>query len=264
MMNVLIANLPAQAEHYRPSLACRVRYTFAAMRKRRDTNLRFQPASDQTLLVYFGDGISLLTHRKIVRFLKLLSAEPISGVLNLQPAYTSLLIKFDPRATSHSGLEVSIGELLLRVDDVTLPAPRTREIPVCYGGDFGPDLNEVAGLHNTSAEEVIHLHASANYTVYFLGFVPGFAYLGGLPDALATPRLGTPRKSVPAGSVAIGGNQTGVYPTSTPGGWRLIGKTPLKLFDPLLAHASFFELGDEVRFVPITSDEFGRLAAQSK
>lgn len=196
--------------------------------------------------------------------MKLLSANPVPGVLNVQPAYTSVLIKFDVRVQTHATLEAAIRGLMPGIDEVKLPAPRTREIPVCYGGDFGPDLNEVAGLHNTSAEEVIHLHASANYTVYFLGFVPGFAYLGGLPDALATPRLGTPRKSVPAGSVAIGGNQTGVYPTSTPGGWRLIGKTPLKLFDPLLAHASFFELGDEVRFVPITSDEFGRLAAQSK
>lgn len=182
------------------------------------------------------------------------------GVLNLQPAYTSVLVKFDPSRTSHSKLETEINQALSRIDEVSLPEPRVREIPVCYGGEFGPDVQALAELHNISTEEVVHLHSSASYAVYFLGFVPGFAYLGGLPERLATPRLATPRKSVPAGSVAIGGNQTGVYPTSTPGGWRLIGKTPLKLFDPSAAHASFFELGDKVRFVPITSDEFVRLA----
>lgn len=226
--------------------------------------VRFQPASDQTLLVYFGDGISLPTHHKIARFLKLLSAEPIPGVVNLQPAYASVLIKFDPRATSHSELEASVDQVLSRLDDVKLPDPRMREIPVCYGGEFGSDLSDVAALHRITTDEVIRLHSNATYTVYFLGFVPGFAYLGGLPEQLATPRLATPRKSVPVGSVAIGGNQTGVYPTATPGGWRLIGKTPLKLFDPCAAHASFFELGDEVRFIPITSDEFARLAAHCK
>lgn len=225
--------------------------------------VRFLPASDQTLLVYFGKTISLSTHRIIAKFLKLLSAEAMPGVLNLQPAYTSVLVKFDPSRTSHSKLETEINQALSRIDEVSLPEPRVREIPVCYGGEFGPDVQALAELHNISTEEVVHLHSSASYTVYFLGFVPGFAYLGGLPERLATPRLATPRKSVPAGSVAIGGNQTGVYPTSTPGGWRLIGKTPLKLFDPSAAHASFFELGDEVRFVPITSDEFARLA-QSK
>lgn len=229
-----------------------------------DEHIRFLPASDQTLLVYFGETISVSTHHRIAKFLRLISANPIHGVLNLQPAYTSVLIKFDPRATYHAELEASINLVLLRLDEVKLPAPRVREIPACYGGEFGPDLQDVADLHHIRPDEVIRLHSNANYTVYFLGFVPGFAYLGGLPDALATPRLGTPRKSVPAGSVAIGVNQTGVYPTSTPGGWRLIGKTPLKLFDPLTADASFFQLGDEVRFIPITSDEFESLAAQSK
>ncbi len=227
-------------------------------------NVRVQAASDQTLLVYFGERISLSTHRTIAKFLKLSGTEPIPGVLNLQPAYTSVLVKFDPRLTSHSELDASISSVLSRLGDVKLPAPRTCEIPVCYGGEVGPDLNEVARLHSISTEEVVRVHSRATYTVYFLGFVPGFAYLGGLPEQLATPRLATPRKSVPAGSVAIGGSQTGVYPTSTPGGWRLIGKTPLKLFDPAAAHASFFELGDEVRFIPISTDEFARLAAKSK
>jgi inhibitor of KinA len=228
------------------------------------TEVRFQAASDQSLLIYFGDEISLPTHHRIAQFLKLLAAYPIAGTLNLQPAYTSALVKFDARVQTHDKLAAAIRELLPRIDEVKLPAPRVREIPVCYGGEHGPDLNEVARLHGISVDDVVHLHATATYTVYFLGFVPGFAYLGGLPEQLATPRLATPRRSVPAGSVAIGGNQTGVYPTSTPGGWRLIGKTPLKLFNPSSPHASFLELGDEVRFVPISANEFDELAAKQK
>jgi len=226
--------------------------------------VRFQPASDQTLLLYFGDGISLATHQSITTFVKVLSVNPIPGVVNLQPAYTSVLIKFDPRTTEHGELESLCRERLRQIEHVCLPAPRLREIPVCYGDLFGPDLQAVAELHGVAVDEVVRLHSSATYTAYFLGFVPGFAYLGGLPKALATPRLATPRKAVPAGSVAIGGNQTGVYPTATPGGWRLIGKTPLKLFDPSVAHASFFELGDEVRFLPISSEQFARLAEKSR
>jgi KipI family sensor histidine kinase inhibitor len=237
------------------------RYTFAAMKDLLPANIRFQAASDQSLLIYFGDTISLPTHQKIVKFIKLLEASPVSGVLNVQPAYTSVQLKFDALRFTHAEIESAVREPLARLSDLTLPAPRLKEIPVCYGGDFGPDLQEVAFLHRISAEEVIRLHSSATYNVYFLGFVPGFAYLGGLPDKLATPRLPTPRKQVPVGSVAIGGSQNGVYPTGTPGGWRLIGRTPLKLFDASTAHASFFEIGDEVRFAPISADKFARLAA---
>jgi inhibitor of KinA len=226
------------------------------------SNIRFQPGSDQSLLVQFGQEISLDTHREIVSFLKLLEAEPLDGIVNLHPAYTSVLVKFDSMKFDHAEVEASLGPYLARLREVNLPEPRLREIPVCYGGEYGPDLAEVASIHDLSAEEVIRLHSSATYTAYFLGFVPGFAYLGGLPAQLATPRLPTPRKAVPAGSVAIGGNQTGVYPTATPGGWRLIGKTPLKLFDPASAHSSFFEIGDHVRFIPISAEAFARASAR--
>jgi inhibitor of KinA len=225
-------------------------------------NIHFQPASDQSLLVHFGQEISLNTHREIVSFLKLLEAEPLTGIVNLHPAYCSVLVKFDALNLTHQDIEASLTPYLARLHQGKFPEPRLREIPVCYGGGHGPDLAEVASLHNLSAEEVIRLHSSANYTAYFLGFVPGFAYLGGLPEQLATPRLQSPRKQVPAGSVAIGGNQTGVYPTTTPGGWRLIGKTPLKLFDPASAQSSFFEIGDQGRFVPITAEEFARASSR--
>ena len=192
----------------------------------------------------------------------MLESEPPKGIVNLHPAYCSVLVKFDALKLTHTEVEASLKPYLARLRGVKLPEPRLREIPVCYGGEFGPDLEEVAAIHKLSAEEVIRLHYSPTYTAYFLGFVPGFAYLGGLPAQLATPRLQTPRKQVPAGSVAIGGNQTGVYPTFTPGGWRLIGKTPLKLFDPASAHSSFFEVGDHVRFIPITAEEFARASTR--
>lgn len=224
--------------------------------------IRFQPASDQTLLIHFGEEISLETHREIVSFLKLLESEPVNGILNLHPAYCSVLVKFDALRFSHSEMESLLEPHLTRLHEVSPPEPRRREIPVCYNTDHGPDLQDVAVLHGMTEDEVIRVHSSAEYVVYFLGFVPGFAYLGGLPSALQTPRLASPRKRVPAGSVAIGGNQTGVYPISTPGGWRLIGRTPIELFRPQAEEKSFLSIGDRVTFVPINGEEFEALAKQ--
>lgn len=224
--------------------------------------VRFVPASDQSLLIYFGDAISLSIHHNIVKFLKLLQAEPVAGVLNLNPAYASVLVKFDALRFTHTEMESQLAPYLHRLNEVSLPEPRRREIPVCYGSEYGPDLPEVSQLHKMKEADVAHLHSSVEYIVYFLGFVPGFAYLGGLPRELETPRLASPRKKVPAGSVAIGGNQTGVYPISTPGGWRLIGRTPIPLFRPKAKEKSFLAIGDRVVFVPITSEKFEELAKQ--
>jgi KipI family sensor histidine kinase inhibitor len=221
---------------------------------------RFQPASDQTLLVHFGQEISPTTHRQIVSFLKLLASEPIEGILNLHPAYTSVLVKFDALRFTHAEMESRLAPYVSRLNEVSLPEPRRREIPVCYGAEHGPDLSGVAQLHNLKQEDIVGLHSSAEYIVYFLGFVPGFAYLGGLPRELETPRLASPRKKVPAGSVAIGGNQTGVYPISTPGGWRLIGRTPISLFRLEAEEKSYLMIGDHVVFVPISGKKFEELA----
>jgi inhibitor of KinA len=133
------------------------------------------------------------------------------------------------------------------------------EIPVCYGGEFGPDLAEVCKLHGMAEAQAIELHASFEYLVYFLGFVPGFAYLGELPKELVTPRLAAPRKRVPAGSVGIAGNQTGVYPFATPGGWRLLGRTPIKMFRADSDGLSLLSIGDHVRFAPISAERFAAL-----
>lgn len=250
-----------------------MRYTFARMPVFGPDSAEFQYASDQSLLVYFGQPkkksrakarplqshITLHAHRQVRKLLRLLELEPIGGIRNLHPAYCSLLIKFDPLRLRHRELEEILGAYLERLGDVTLAEPRQVEIPVCYGGDFGPDLIDVCALHGLTPAQVIELHSSASYVVYFLGFVPGFAYLGELPEALVTPRLPAPRRKVPAGSVAIAGNQTGVYPFATPGGWRLIGRTPLAMFRPEQADFSLLSIGDHVRFVAISRERFSAL-----
>lgn len=207
--------------------------------------ITFEYASDQSLMVYLADN------RSVLKLLRLLEAEPVPGVRNLHPAYTSLLIVFDPLVQDHAALQLRIEARLPSLDSIALPEPRTVEIPVRYGGADGPDLDELARLHSLAPARVVELHSSAEYFVYFIGFVPGFAYLGGLPEALATPRLESPRKRVPKGSVAIGGSHTGVYPFETPGGWRLIGRTPLEIFDAGSAALSRLRMGDRVRFTPI-------------
>jgi KipI family sensor histidine kinase inhibitor len=213
--------------------------------------ISFQYASDQSMMVSFGDAIDLETHHRVLKLLRLLEAEPIAGVRNLHPAYTSILVVFDPLLLRHAELQRDIEARTARLDSIKLPAPRTVEIPVAYGGDSGPDLQELADLRGLTPAQVIELHSSASYLVYFIGFVPGFAYLGGLPPVLATPRLRSPRKKVPKGSVAIGGSHTGIYPFETPGGWRLIGRTPLEIFDPLSTDLSRLRIGDTVRFHPL-------------
>ena len=229
------------------------------MAARKNGSARFEPASDQSLLIYFGEKITINAHEPIRKLLHLLDAEPIAGVQNLHPAYCSLLVKFDALKWTHEKLEKELREYLARLDKIKLPKPREVEIPVCYGGEYGPDLEEVASLHKITPEQVIKLHSSASYLVYFLGFVPGFAYLGELPEELVMPRLATPRKKVPAGSVGIAGNQTGVYPFETPGGWRLLGRTPVSMFRTDRDGLSLLSIGDRVRFVPIAREQFVEL-----
>jgi inhibitor of KinA len=220
----------------------------------------YQAASDRSLMIRFGDAISIEIHQRVRALLALLAAEPVEGVRNLQPGYTTLLITFEPLQLDHRELEAMVRPYVERMHEVQLPPARRVEIPVCYGGDFGPDLLDVAKLHGITTEEVIRLHSSASYLVYFIGFVPGFAYLGGLPEAIATPRLPEPRWSIHPGSVGIAGKQTGVYPVRTPAGWRLIGRTPLALFSPERETMNLLSIGDEVRFVPISHDQFTEMS----
>ena len=211
--------------------------------------MTIQPASDCSLLLSFGDEITLDAHLAVTRLT--LSLHGVPGILNVHPAYTTVLVDFDPRLRSHAEIEALLLDRIASFAKSAPPEPRRLEIPVRYGGEDGPDLADVARHTGLTEARVVELHAAAEYLVYFVGFSTCFPYLGGLPTELATPRLAAPRKHVPAGSVAIGGLQAGVYPLASPGGWRLIGRTPLRLFDPAASPPPLLRMGDRVRFVPL-------------
>jgi inhibitor of KinA len=221
--------------------------------------VRFCAASDQAMLVYLGEEIGPPAHERVLKLLRLLQKEAPEWLRNLQPAYCSLMVTFDACRADHAEVEATLRKFEARAKTARPANPRTLEIPVCYGGELGPDLNDVAKTHGLKPSEVIRLHASRTYHAYFLGFAPGFAYLGDLAEEIATPRLETPRKKVPAGSVGIAGRQTAVYPFATPGGWRLIGRTPLTMFQSERKPMEFVSMGDQVRFRPISREEFREL-----
>ncbi len=212
---------------------------------------RFLPAGESALVVEFGDEIHPDIHRQVLALDYALSREPFPGLRETVPTYRSLLVHYDPLQLAWDDALGYVTDALRRSAEVPMPEPAEVEIPVIYGGEFGPDLEFVAESNGLSVDEVIRLHAGATYTVYMLGFAPGFAYLGGLPDRLATPRLPTPRPSVPAGSVGIAGRQTGIYALSTPGGWRIIGRTLQVMLALHRDPPTLLKPGDRVRFVPV-------------
>ena len=208
-----------------------------------------RPASDRSLLVSFGDEISLDAHHHVDHLTYCL--EGVRGIQNLHPAFTSVLVDFDPRLYIHWQVEELIRDRFASAPRRVAGEGRTVEIPVRFGGMDGPDLEDVARHTGLAAARALELFCAASYRVYFVGFSTCFPYLGGLPAELATPRLPAPRKHVPEGSVAIGGSQAGVYPLASPGGWRLIGRTSLRLFDPDGSPPALLRMGDLVRFQPM-------------
>lgn len=218
--------------------------------------MRIRPLGDCALIIECGTSISPENHEKVQQVLQTLSKLSHPAVIEFMPTYTSVAVYYDPFQISFDFLRVEIEKQLEFMADHEKPCSRMIEIPVCYGEEFGPDLSYVAQYHGLSEEEVIHLHSQQEYLVYMIGFVPGFPYLGGLPKQLATPRKTTPRLKVPAGSVGIAGEQTGIYPQDSPGGWQIIGRTPLSLFSPEANPPSLLVAGDRIRFVPITKEEF--------
>ncbi|GHU73917.1 allophanate hydrolase [Clostridia bacterium] len=219
---------------------------------------RFLPAGERALVVEFGDTIDPAVNAKVVELEASLASKPITGVLETTASYRSLLIMFDPMRLSDRSLKRQLSRRIraLPLTDAASIPNSIVEIPVCYGGEFGLDLMDAAAHTGFSIEEVVCRHAQPVYRVYMIGFMPGFPYLGGLDSALTTPRLATPRALIPAGSVGIGGNQTGVYPLDSPGGWRLIGRTPKKLYDPNSSSPVLLSAGLGVRFRPISIEEF--------
>lgn len=222
----------------------------------------FAWTSERTLRIELGAFMSQATSDRVCGVDAALRAAAIRDVVGIIPAYTTVAVTFDPTRLIRSDAEAAVRAALASGEASAAVASRVVEIPVCYEPAFGIDLEDVARHHGCEAEEVVRRHVDAAYRVSFLGFSPGFAYLSGLPESLATPRLARPRERVPAGSVAIGGGQTGVYPHSTPGGWRIIGRTPLVMFDPGRHRPAWLSIGDHVRFVPIDAKHFERLSRE--
>ena len=193
--------------------------------------VKISTAGDSALLIEFGQEISPEINARITAFVHLLKAQRIEGVQDMIPAFTSLLINYDPRVVNYKTLTKRLQKLLkLDVNEETSTS-RVFEIPVCYGGEYGPDIENIAKNAGLTEEEVIKIHSSKDYLIYMLGFLPGFSYLGGLDERIHTPRLANPRIRIPAGSVGIGGSQTGIYPLDSPGGWQLLGLTPVKTYE---------------------------------
>lgn len=232
--------------------------------------MQITPLGDNALVLEVGDAIDEPTHRRVQTAWRALAAEPLPGVGELVPAYTTVTVFYDPwRAVQAGAPENGIADWLAAKLRERLKNPpkmekfkgRTVDVPVCYGGEFGPDLARVAAQAKLSPEEIIKRHTKAEYLVHLIGFAPGFPYLGGLPKELQTPRHAKPRMVVPPGSVGIGGEQTGIYPLATPGGWNLIGRTPLRIFRPEETPPVLLAAGDKVKFRAISAEEFAKLEA---
>lgn len=225
-----------------------------------------QPLGDSALVVHLGDGINPTIHEKLKNLSYLLEKEPFTGFIESVPAYNSLTVYYNPVAvyfsisdkeekSPYKIVSAFILKLFDELGNIEKAEKRLVKIPVLYGGEFGPDLEYVAVYHGLSVDDVIQIHSSNDYLVYMIGFAPGFPFLGGMDERIATPRKESPRLAIPPGSVGIAGKQTGIYPLETPGGWQIIGRTPLDLFLPELTPPTLLQSGDKIRFVPISHEE---------
>ncbi len=213
-------------------------------------------AGDQGLLAEYGEGVDPTVNTKVRTMARSMKENRPKGVVEIIPTYRSLLIVYDPGMTNPYILENFMSELEERLQGESVPPSNVIEIPVCYGKSYGPDIEIVARTNKVTIDDVIKIHSESEYLIYMVGFTPGFPFLGGLSEKLFTPRLETPRLKVPKGSVGIANNQTGVYPIESPGGWQLIGKTPLNLFDPNRSNPLLYQAGDKIKFKPITELKF--------
>lgn len=224
-----------------------------------------KPLGDSALIVQLGEGMDPTIHEKVKNLSGLLTNQPFEGFIELVPAYNNITVYYDPYIVHTSQIGTStafvkvcnrINHLVKQVKINKKESPRIVSIPVCYGGELGPDLEDVAQYHNLTPQEVIQIHAEGECLVYMLGFAPGFPFMGGMDTRIATPRKETPRLFIPPGSVGIAGKQTGIYPLETPGGWQIIGRTPLDLFLPKISPPTLLQPGDKIKFVPISPSEY--------
>ena len=217
---------------------------------------QYRLMGDRSLLVELGEGIHLDVNRAVQKLFYGLDSLQSDAIRELQPGYRSLMLVYDPLKISLPALKSLIERVYRSLERYHPPEPTHLQVPVVYGGEFGPDLQWVADHHRLSTEEVIQFHCKTTYRVYMLGFTPGYPYLGEVPEQIATPRRDTPRVRVPKGSVGIAQRQSGIYPVESPGGWQILGRTPLTLFDPRRRPPSLLQAGDKVTFVPISQEEF--------
>ena len=220
------------------------------------------PVGDRAISIDFGQVIDPTINRHIRQTIERIKELQLDGIIELVPTYCALLVEYDAMLYSYSEICNIIEPTLEEgMTNTTNELVTVVEVPTVYGGEFGPDLRFVASHNHLSEDEVISIHSGTDYLVYMLGFIPGFTYLGGMDPRIATPRLSSPRTLIPAGSVGIAGEQTGTYPSDSPGGWQIIGRTPVTMYDMLKAQAALLKAGDYVRYVPIDESEFHRIKA---
>jgi len=225
--------------------------------------VRFRISGDRALIAVYGDRVDPAVNERVRRMAALIEAARHPAIEAVVPSYAALAVHYDPDLIDPAALGHLLRDLEANAIEAAVLPAATVEIPVCYGGEFGPDLATVAAHNRLTPDEVVRLHSQTVYRIYAIGFVPGFCYLGGLDPRLHTPRLDTPRQRVSAGSVGIAGGQTGIYPQASPGGWQLIGRTPLLLFDPGRIPPVPYRAGDVICFRPIPPDTFFRLAGEA-
>ena len=220
--------------------------------------MRFLSGGDRALVVEFGDRVDRGLSKRVLRLDAIIHADPPAGIVETVPTFRSLTVYYDPLLTSRAELQRSIGALL-EVAETRRSGARLWQVPVCYEGEFAPDLADVARLTGLTPGEVVTLHSGTQFHVYMLGFLPGFPYMGDLPAQLELPRRADPRLRVPAGSISIATSLTSIYPYESPGGWHLIGATPIRMFDPERPEPALFAAGDAVRFQPIDAAAFASI-----
>ena len=218
--------------------------------------LKFLSSGDSAVTLEFSREISEEVNAKIRYLAEQISSVGKEGIIECIPTFCSITVFFDPTVLSRKNLIKFLSALADGYKPESAGEGRIFKIPVCYDGEYAPDMQDMTELLGLTKEEIIEIHTSRDYLIYMIGFLPGFPYLGGMDERIEAPRLDSPRTSIPAGSVGIGGKQTGIYPLASPGGWRLIGRTPVKIYDPEREEPIFYKAGDRIRFYPITEEEF--------
>jgi len=225
--------------------------------------IKYLPSGDSALVMEFGNEISKEINASIAQVVGYLKDQKLDGIVDILPTYRSILINYDPRVFTYEQLVEKLSSIEIADSNLASGSVRLIEIPTLYGGEYGPDIANVAKNANLSEEEVVEIHTGVDYLVYMMGFLPGFTYLGGLDERIATPRLSSPRLKIVPGSVGIAGSQTGMYPIQSPGGWQLIGRTPVKLYDPSnLEEPVFIKAGDYIRYVAVDEATYKEISDQ--